>query len=75
MSTTHLHWRSGALLDAGRTIFNQIVDDIRMVLAQQAAYRQTEFELSSLSNRALKDIGITRGDIKRLAMEAAHGCE
>ena len=34
-------------------------------------YRETVSELSRLSNRELADLGITRGDIRRVARKAA----
>ena len=34
------------------------------------AYTSTRRELSSLTNRDLRDIGITSGDIRRISMEA-----
>jgi len=62
------------VLDAGRTIFHQRRDQIRNALAKRKVYRATLFELSALSDRDLKDLGIPRSNIKRLAMEAAHDC-
>ena len=40
---------------------------IRQKLAQFAQYRQTIRELSALDNHQLKDLGITRADIKNIA--------
>ena len=37
--------------------------------AQQRAYRQTVKELSNLTDKELRDIGLTRGDIHSIAME------
>lgn len=37
--------------------------------AQQRAYRSTVAELSVLSDKELRDIGLTRGDIHSIAME------
>lgn len=37
--------------------------------AQQRAYRLTVKELSNLTDKELRDIGLTRGDIHSIAME------
>jgi uncharacterized protein YjiS (DUF1127 family) len=37
--------------------------------AQQRAYRATVAELSNLTDKELRDIGLTRGDIHSIAME------
>lgn len=43
--------------------------DIRASVRRWASYRQTVKNLSSLNNRQLKDIGITRGEIKFVARD------
>ncbi|WP_109467590.1 DUF1127 domain-containing protein [Albibacillus kandeliae] len=50
-----------------------LVGDIKDALARRAVYRKTLAELSSLSNRDLGDLGISRSGIRRLALEAAYG--
>lgn len=40
---------------------------------QYRIFRQTVNELSALSTRDLADLGIHRGNIKSIAMEAAYG--
>jgi len=40
---------------------------------QHRMYRETFDGLSALSNRDLADLGLSRSDIKRIAMEAARG--
>ncbi len=40
---------------------------IRQKIADFAAYQRTIRELSSLDNRQLSDLGITRGDIRNIA--------
>jgi uncharacterized protein YjiS (DUF1127 family) len=37
--------------------------------AQQKAYRETVAELSKLTDKELRDIGLSRGDIHSIAME------
>ena len=62
------------ILDAGRTIFHQKRDQIRKALAKRKVYRAAFFELAALTDRDLRDLGIPRSNIKRLAMEAAYDC-
>ena len=38
-------------------------------LAQHRAYRETVAELSKLTDKELRDIGLSRGDIHSIAME------
>lgn len=73
MVTNLAHWRPIALFEAGCSTFHQVVDSLRAAHARRETYRNTAFELGRLSNRNLKDLGITRGDIKRIAIEASHG--
>ncbi len=40
---------------------------------RQAVYRTTKHELMALSDSNLSDLGIVRGDINRVALEAAIG--
>lgn len=42
-------------------------------LAEQRRYRRTVAELSTLSDRELADIGITRGDVEFVARRSARG--
>lgn len=46
--------------------------NIRQKLSQFAAYNRTVRELSQLSNIQLRDLGITRDDIKSVARTAAN---
>tara|TARA_R110000765_G_scaffold67653_1_gene130763 strand:- start:1447 stop:1683 length:237 start_codon:yes stop_codon:yes gene_type:complete len=45
-------------------------DAIRSQRAQRQAMRQTYDELSAMSDRDLADIGIARGDIRYIALQA-----
>jgi uncharacterized protein YjiS (DUF1127 family) len=45
---------------------------IRKTLQKWAAYNQTVRELNALGNRELTDLGITRGDIERIARDHAN---
>lgn len=44
---------------------------IRQTLKRWQAYQQTVRELAALDNRSLNDLGISRGDIQRIARENA----
>lgn len=46
--------------------------NIRQKIAQIAAYNRTVRELSQLSNVQLRDLGITREDIKSVARTAVN---
>ena len=74
MAVTRSNSGLDVVLDAGRTIFHQKRDQFQRALAKRRVYRATLFELSVLSDRDLKDLGIPRSSIKRLAMEAAYDC-
>lgn len=45
--------------------------DIKKTFKKWSAYSRTVRELSSLGNRELNDLGITRGDIERIARDHA----
>jgi uncharacterized protein YjiS (DUF1127 family) len=44
-------------------------NDYTKLREQRRAYRETVKELSKLTDKELRDIGITRGDIHSIAME------
>ena len=44
---------------------------IRQTFRRWNAYQQTVRELNALDNRSLNDLGISRGDISRIASEHA----
>jgi uncharacterized protein YjiS (DUF1127 family) len=60
--------------EAGRTFFNQKLEQMRDNRARRKIYKQTRSELYSLNDRELADLGIPRASIKRIAMEAAYDC-
>ena len=43
--------------------------------ARNQIYRKTYKELNSLTNHQLKDLGLSRGSIEQIALEAAYGKE
>lgn len=48
------------------------IETLRVHMQKRKIYRQTYRELSSLSDRALADLGLSRSMIKSLAHEAAY---
>ncbi|MGJ8628741.1 MAG: DUF1127 domain-containing protein [Sulfitobacter sp.] len=74
MATTRVNSRLDIILDACRTFFQQKSDQMRNSMVKRKIYRATYAELSTLSDRDLRDLGIARSNIKRLAMEAAYDC-
>jgi uncharacterized protein YjiS (DUF1127 family) len=74
MAVTRPNSGLDVVLDAGRTVFHQKRDQIRKALAKRKVYRATYSELTVLTDRDLRDLGIPRSSIKRLAMEAAYDC-
>ncbi|MDO6590250.1 DUF1127 domain-containing protein [Loktanella sp. D2R18] len=53
--------------------FNAFRSEIAQKIAAHKVYTSTVNELQSLSNRDLADLGVSRSDIKRIALEAAYG--
>jgi len=47
--------------------------DVKHRFDQYKTYRKTLGELESLTSRELNDIGISVGDVRRIASEAAYG--
>ncbi len=62
------------ILDTACAFFQQMRGQIEEGLAKREVYQRTYHELTSLTDRDLADIGISRHDIRRLAKEAAYGC-
>jgi uncharacterized protein YjiS (DUF1127 family) len=50
---------------------NGLAHNMRRRVARASSYKRTMRELSSLTNRELADIGISRFDIPRIAAEHA----
>ena len=74
MAITRSNSGLDVVFDASRTFFHQKMDQMRKAQAKRRVYRATYHELSGLTDRDLKDMGIPRSNIKRLALEAAYGC-
>ncbi|MDJ0948268.1 MAG: DUF1127 domain-containing protein [Alphaproteobacteria bacterium] len=67
---THHPLTTGAELSAPKSVLARLVADVRRYFKARRTYR----ELMDLDDRSLKDIGITRGDIRRIAF-GEHGRE
>lgn len=65
---------SYAGLKAWRLIFEQRLNALKRLHARRKCYRRTYSEFARLSDRGLRDLGVSRSGIKRLAMEAADDC-
>ena len=70
VSDSHISGNSFGL-GAVRAFFQRI----GTAWAQQASFRQTYHELDRLTDAELYDLGMARGDITRIAFEAAYGTE
>ncbi len=53
--------------------FAEIRAQFAEALEARRVYRRTLSELSELSGRDLADLGISRSEIRRIALEAAYG--
>lgn len=73
MAMTRSNTGLDVVLDAGSTFFHQKREQMRQALIKRKIYRATFYELWALSDRDLSDLGISRSNIKVLAMEAAYG--
>ena len=61
----------GAVENGG--LFSRIVTGLSERYAQRKAYNKVVAELSALSNRELRDLGLHRSMIRSLAYEEAYG--
>lgn len=52
--------------------FDALLGDVKTFMARRSLYRATLRELSMLSNRELADLGLSRSEIKRVALEASN---
>lgn len=74
MAITRSDSELDVVLDAVRTFFHHSRNKIENALAKRKIYRSTYCELSALTDRDLRDLGIPRSNIKKLALEAAYDC-
>lgn len=74
MAIIRSHGVLDVILDAQRTFFHHKRDQMRKAIARFKVYHTTCHELSALSDRTLKDLGIPRSSIEYLAMKAADDC-
>jgi len=73
MAITRANSGLDVVLDAGRTYFEQKRAQMALARTRRKLYRATCHELSALTDRDLKDLGISRSSIKAIALEAANG--
>lgn len=73
MAITRSHSGLDVVLDAACTYFEQKRAQLSRARARRKVYYATYHELSTLTDRALRDLGIPRSNIKALALEAAYG--
>lgn len=55
------------------TSFREALDAFKARRAAYKVYRTTRIELYTLSNRELQDLGFSRSEIERVAIETAYG--
>lgn len=48
-------------------------DGLRVKLRQRRLYKETFNSLNNLTDRELEDLGVYRGDIRRIAIDSAKG--
>ena len=53
--------------------FSAVTKYVQLALQRRRMYSQTARELNALTDRELADLGIHRTDIRRIALQAAHG--
>lgn len=56
----------------GNKGFTGMLATLRTTIARRKIYASTMNELLELTDRELNDMGLGRGDLKRIAMEAAN---
>jgi len=74
MAIIRSHGMLDVILDAQRTFFHHKRGQMQKAVARFKIYHATRRDLSALSDRTLKDLGIPRCSIKSLAMEASDDC-
>ncbi len=72
MATTNANHHLDINLDAGRSFFHQMAEQLRGAIAKRKAYRAIFAELSALNDRELSDLGILRFNIDAIARDAAN---
>ena len=63
--------RRGDLTERFYGAVARLAEAARTRHARRRVYRTTYAELAGLTNRELADLGLSRGDIKRISQEAA----
>lgn len=73
MAITQTNSAIFGIQEAIRTYFHQKLDEVKKAHAKRKLYSETYSELAAMSDRNLKDLGFSRSEIRRLALEATHG--
>lgn len=73
MATTRSHTTTASLTAAVATFFTDAKASWTAARKRRSIYNRTYRELASLSDMELSDINISRGEIPRIAKEAANG--
>ena len=68
-SAGNTHFGIGSILSRIGAAYHEVAD----MFGRYRVFRQTQDELSALSDRQLADIGMNRSMITRIAMDAAQG--
>jgi len=71
MAISRSNARLQAVLDDLRSRFRHLLFVAQQANERRSIYRATVWELNSLTNRDLADLGISRSHIRRLALEAS----
>ncbi len=70
---TDTHHRDAGLMERATTALSHWLSGVADTLARRRMARTTFTELSSLGDRDLRDLGLTRADLRRVARDAAEG--
>jgi len=72
MTMAYIAGNRSDVLPIGRRLA-EIATGLSEAYAAWRVYRQTVTELQNLSSRELADLGLTRGMIRQVALDAAYG--
>jgi len=72
VATTQTNGAFFVILDDIRTYFHQALAEMKDARAKRRIYEDTYAKLATMSDRNLRDLGISRSGIERLALEAAY---
>ena len=70
-TTPYFHYNSGGIIPHPKGLTNMFITNVIGVFRQWRRYNASLRELNRLDDRELADLGISRGDIPRLAWESS----